>query len=62
MSDESRNVLVVTLEHTTQPVKVCVCASMRVCVRVCACVCVHVFESLCSCLVQCIVGGSEGIW
>ena len=38
MSDESRNVLVVTFEDSTEPVKVCVC----VCVCVMCVVCVRV--------------------
>ena len=42
MSDESRNVLVVTFEDSAEPVKVCAC--------VCACMCVHV--ELLSCLGQ----------
>ena len=52
MSDESRNVLVVTFDDSAEPVKVCVCVcvlcgvcSVCVCVRlhVCGvCVCVHV--------------------
>ena len=56
MSDESRNVLVVTFEDSAEPVKVCVCvcvyASMCVCVlcaSVCACVCVYV----CVCVHMC---------
>ena len=65
MSDESRNVLVVTFEDSAEVVKVCVCEHVCVvcvwCVcSVCACVCVHVCETLLwsfSC-----VGGSEGIW
>ena len=37
MSDESRNVLVVTFEDSAEPVKVCACPCM--CVHACACVC-----------------------
>ena len=38
MSDESRSVLVVTFEDSTEPVKVCMC--VHECVCACACVCV----------------------
>ena len=66
MSDESRNVLVVTFEDSTEPVKVYVCASacvwcvcvcvcvVCVCVRVCKCVCVCVFIRAFKCV--CVVG------
>ena len=37
MSDESRNVLVVTFEDSAGPVKVCVCVFVCTCVHVCAC-------------------------
>ena len=48
MSDESRNVLVVTFEDSEEPVKVCACP--RMCVHACACVCGYV--ELLSCLGQ----------
>ena len=63
MSDESRNVLVVTFEDAVEPVKVCVC--MCACVCVCVCVCVRVHECVCHvcacvhasvCLYMCGVG------
>ena len=65
MSDESRNVLVVTFEHAAESVKVCVYICVCVCVcglvwlYVCGCRCgcgcgyAERVESLCSCLVQC---------
>ena len=62
MSDESRNLLVVTFEDSAEPVKVCVPVCVHACmpayVHVCDArvrmhVCAHVCESLSSCLVQC---------
>ena len=51
MSDESRNVLVVTFEDYAEPVEVSVgarvCVVCVVCVRLCACVC------LCACIYAC---------
>ena len=48
MSDESRNVLVVTFEDSAEPVKVCVCVYMCVCVCVCVCMCVCVCVCVCA--------------
>ena len=39
MSDESRNVLVVTFEDSAKPVKVCVCVYVCACMRACMCAC-----------------------
>ena len=47
MSDESRNVLVVTFEDSANPVKVCTCVHACVCVCVCTCVCA------CACVCVC---------
>ena len=49
--DESRNVLVVPFEGSTEPVKVCVCVCVHVlCVCVCVCMrieCTHLGVSNC---------------
>ena len=66
MSDESRNVLVVTFEDSAEPVKVCVCASVcaymstymraHMCVCMCGeplllpCLCVHACMCVCVCV------------
>ena len=44
MSDESRNLLVVTFEDSAEPVKVCV----RVCVHACMPAYVHVCVCMCA--------------
>ena len=49
MSDESRNVLVVTFEDSANPVKVCTCVHACVCVCVCTCVCA------CACACVCVL-------
>ena len=53
MSDESRNVLVVTFEDSAESVKVCVCVCVCVvCVCVCASVhvCVFIRAYMCVCV------------
>ena len=60
MSDESRNVLVVTSEDSTEPVKVYVCASacvwcVCVCVCVCVCLCVVCACGVCVCVRVCVL-------
>ena len=61
MSDESRNVLVVTFEHAAEPVKECVCVLFLVCVCFClclyVCVCVQIFplSLLLPCSLLCLI-------
>ena len=49
MSNESRNVLVVTFEDSAEPVKVCVCGWVYV-VCVCFCLCFYVCVRVCVCM------------
>ena len=58
MSDESRNVLVVTFEDSAEVVKVCVCVCVPLCVCGVCVVCAHV--CVCMCVRPCF--GRSHVW